>query len=139
MVIKTSDTTIQSDNTVNDDTELRFAVQAGYRYCGYAMIFVTSGTTPDFKYNFSVPVGATGYRLDAALSGAAMGTATSITTEKTGIATTGSRQCIFIPFFIKTASTAGEVIFRWAQNTSTASNTTVHEGSFIMVDNRDSF
>ena len=133
MVIKTSDTTIQSDATVNDDPHLQFMVSINERVAGYAMIFVTSGTTPDFRYNFSVPAGTTGDRFDGALSGNVLAATATLVTEEAAIATTGSKQAILIPFSLLVSSTAGTVIFRWAQNTSTASNTTVHAGSYIMV------
>src|SRR3990167_8749724 len=133
MPIKTSDVSVQSDNTVNDDSQLRFMVSANEWVFGHAVIFITSGTTPDFRYNFSVPVGATGTRFDAALSAVVMSVTATLVTEETAIATTGAKQAIFIPFSLLVGSTAGEVIFRWAQNTSTASNTTVHAGSYIKV------
>lgn len=129
-VFKSSDETISSDNTLSNDSELSFSVEANKKYIVMYGINLTSGATPDFKHAFSVPSGTVGYRFTA-FSGTPT-TSSDITTASAS-STTGTRSSFVLMATLTTSSTPGTVYFQWAQNTSDASNTTVHGGSFLVV------
>lgn len=58
--IKTSDQT-NVTTTIADDTELQITLAASTTYEGYANLIVNTSTAGDFKLQFSVPSGASGY------------------------------------------------------------------------------
>ncbi len=58
--VKTADQT-NTTTTIADDTELQIALAASTNYEGYANLIVNTSTAGDFKLQFSVPSGTTGY------------------------------------------------------------------------------
>jgi len=130
-VVKSVDQTKQSDTTLADDDELVVAVNANKAYSGLFMLFMESGATPDIKFAWSVPSSATMISQGGNFSHLSTATADMATTLTKG--TNGSQQCVCYIFRLLLAGTAGNVAFQWAQNVSTATDTTVGRGTFIVL------
>jgi hypothetical protein len=135
--VKTSDETISSDNSLNNDTELRFTTVANTNYVFRATICYTSHATPDFQWDFNHSGTTTQYltsswrQTDAGtthlniLGDAAMGSGNIQTTS------TGNMNIIHIFGILRVGASGGTMIFQWAQNNSDVNNTTVFAGSYI--------
>lgn len=137
-VLKTADETTASDTTLSDDAILKFTVAANTKYHFRLVIFYDTPTAADFKYDVNGPASPTLLQLHTrhvapgatAYAGIAIQTAfafgpTSITE------TSGTNGCILIDGILHNGANAGTVAFRWAQNTSNGSNTTVRAGSYL--------
>ena len=131
IVRKTTDETIISNSTYQNDDALVISVVANATYTGHLHIVYNSGTAPDFKVVGTVPSGTTTpfWTWHAA---PAPGQATSLTTGAFFDGTAGNA-----PFdaygLVITGGTAGNVQIQWAQTTLTASNTIVRAGSYISL------
>lgn len=134
MVIKGADETIISNATYQDDNELQYPVSAGVTYGWRLSTMYTSGATPDIKFQLTGPAGLTWYR------GTRLGYDTGGSFGY-GVFTGGVIGAQFggtdLPLdawgsFV-VGATAGTLKLQWAQNTLTASNTTVHTGSSLQV------
>lgn len=129
---KSSDLPRSSTATVADDPDLIVPVRATIAYAVRVVGSVSAGsTTPDFKYAFAGPSGATmtNWQSDSLWDSgrtyevrSAIGTTASIgcdTTQRpftaTGILVVGA--------------TAGNFSLQWAQNTSNATATTLYAGT----------
>ena len=138
IVYKTADQSKTNNTTLADDTELFFSVTANTQYQFKAEIFFDTGTTPDFKYRHAGPAamdlvrivrrdsipgsGSLSYNMDTAFS-----VSDIALTSLSG--TTGGY--ISLEGIIHTGVNAGTFSFKWAQNTSSATATTVRAGSYI--------
>jgi hypothetical protein len=93
-----------------------------------------SGITPDFKIGWTYPVGTTirwaGVDLD--LAGAVRITGNLLETTVPTLSG-GGDFTIFYTGVVVTGVNAGTLRWQWAQNTLTASNTTVYAGSYLML------
>jgi len=137
MVVKSADQGVSNDAVLdagNEDTELKFPVVANGVY-GFELAFYTGDPSADMQFDFSVPPGTTinyesrghipfgGLKSQcsngAPLSVEAFGTTGSLIK---GVRITGN---------IAGAPSAGIVEFRFCQNSSSATNTTVKQGSHI--------
>lgn len=131
-VVKTTTETVNGSDVLQNDDELFLSVAANTRYRFFGRLLFTSGTTPDFKYAFTYPSGATAtYTLLGIGAGGSALTAFH-QTESSGGALEGgtATACLMMgTWFI--GSTAGVIRLQWAQNTSNASNTQVLAGSFL--------
>lgn len=141
---KTSDETIISTGSYQDDDHLFVDVEASGVYVYYIAGAYQSGTTPDFRFRFSAPSGtfagtyfdyftSTAVKIrssysvpaDAAVTGLQGngglfgGVASDTPFEFGGIYTCGT--------------TGGVLQWQWAQDVSTASNTTVRAGTRFTV------
>lgn len=138
-VWKASDESVTSSTTMQDDNELFFAMDANSKYSFHGVISYEGGQTGDFKFQFTVPSGATGRRHSLH----AQSTATScssagqntwggpITTAVTGIGATGAQCEAIVDGFVSTAGTAGTLQLQFAQDTSDVTATTIKAGSFL--------
>lgn len=139
LIVKEADETVNNNNTAQNDNELLFAVAANEVWQFEGVLFVTSGTTPDFTMTFSGPtgaVGAWGAILNAnsggspgttgapIAGGGQLGTADSLET-------TGTIETIRFWGAIHNGANAGNLTLQWAQNTATATDTKVLAGSYI--------
>lgn len=134
---KTVDETIIASATLQNDDVLLVAVAASATYEFRLRAVINSGTTPDFKMGWTFPSGLTmTYDL---LEGETLGTAANviqgpyIQTDVPPISTTGSDQPWIAEGLVIVDSTAGNLQWQWAQNTSTASNTIVRAGSYLRL------
>jgi hypothetical protein len=139
---KTSDDSTISDTTLSADPDLTLTVESDARYEMEAVIRYTSPVAADFKFAFTVPAGATGsFVYQGIQTGSAAG---AYADDQHGVGTTitatpavgggaAINEAVSIHGQFTTAGTSGSLTFTWAQNTSTASNTTVQADSFIKL------
>ena len=131
--VKSADETRVSDTTLTADSELKFKAKANKTYFIKTSIFLTSHGTPDFKDALIIPALATADRndgdwsstLDQAIADWEVGLVNQTTTGQLAVLSTFGR--------VVMGSTAGEISYAWAQNTSSVEDTIVNAGSFIEV------
>jgi len=136
-VRKASDETVNNTATLQNDDELVAAVLANATYEVFLRLIVNSGTTPDFKYAFTVPASATG---SAQLyTGSNPDTAASSLQGPASITATGAAsgvgadQVIIVQGILIVAATPGNLQFQWAQNTATVANSSVKANSYLKL------
>ena len=133
--VKSANQIITTQTTFINDADMRFPVAANSVYEFHVFLRYASPTGGDFKSSFTVPSGAVAnfgrYGLDASgiFVGATAFTDTStVTSQGLGAAT---QQIANFFGMVDTASTAGNLIFQWAQNTSNGGNTTLFQNSYL--------
>jgi hypothetical protein len=132
-VRKTVDETVNNSITLQNDDVLALPMSANAVYRLHLRLVVNSGTTPDWRGQFSYPAGATATMHFQVLetSPAAGLQGPFAETMLFQIGTTGSDQIILIDGLWVVSTTAGTLQLRWAQNTANASDTKVKAGSFM--------
>lgn len=138
---KTSDETVSSNATVQNDDELFVTVSANKVYAVlWWTAWTCANTTSDFRQDFDGPTGATMVRTFYAQGTSASGNeGTVLTNLNTAMGTDDTRGGIsgtltgFGAGLLTMSSTAGTFRMRWAQSTSDASNTTVKAGSWMVL------
>lgn len=141
-VRKTTDETVTSSATLQDDNHLTLTVEAQHTYEFRVFLLVDGGATGDLKTAFTFPTGATchftGHGPTTALASGSGGSAEfngrqAATSGSTTIAygTSGSRLGIVLEGVLITGSTAGSFTLQWAQNTSDGTGTTLKSGSYM--------
>lgn len=138
-VLKAADETLNTNAVAQDDNELIVPVDANSTYMITVMVLYNSPTTADFRYNFSLPAGASGYKATAhapLATTACSDTSTttinnSITSADNNVGGAGAVCALRITGTVIVAGTAGNVTFQWAQATSDAGTTTVYANSWI--------
>jgi hypothetical protein len=131
IAIKTADESINTTTTFQDDNELLLTVEANSTYKCRLHLQTSSGTTPDFKYQFSKPSGATTPSWNALYFTAAAALTASISGDALTTGGFGADLPIEAYGLLITSSTAGTFGLQWAQNTSDAGSTIVRAGSFL--------
>lgn len=132
-VTKSSDETINTSTTLQDDDALTFAVVANGEYEVEAVVLYNSGATPDFKFAWTAPAGATidGHAIVPTASNTSTG---AVIVEAVAITTAvgvGAPIAVWCRFTVVVGGTAGNVTLQWAQNTSDAGNTSVLTNSWV--------
>lgn len=141
VLVKPSDESVTSSNTLQDDDDLTFAVAANEEWLFEFVVFMPGGdTAADIKVSLGVPSGADyrwgvqGYDLDAEsdlhMSAARIN---SVSFLQLGIPGASSLSIFVLRGHIVVDSTPGSVVFRWAQNASSATATTVAKGSYLVA------
>jgi hypothetical protein len=133
-ITKTADQTVTNNATFQNDSTLLLALAANSSYNIDAVInFSSTSAAADFKYTFTVPAGSTVAISTTADTSATVSTVCNITASGqtcTLASTAGYRGNIRLSGYIRTAGTAGNLQFQFAQNTSTAGQSvTVYQGS----------
>ncbi len=131
-VVKKVDEIVSNSTTMQDDDELKVTLNINKAY-GY-ILFLTYSllAASDFKYDFAVPSGAiinlpnSGYAAETAKA------STDATTDMIHVSTSAEKTCLVMGRIVM-SSTAGDVQFRWAQNTAVVENTKVLAGSMLIV------
>jgi len=132
-VIKTADEQVVSSTTLQDDDALKFTPSVSKTYHIYALLFINSGSTPDFKYDLSIPSGADSLRVNGSGTPAsAIGTIQWHANPK-NITTAGNNQYVWTQGRVVMGTTAGDIIIQWAQQTSDTGLTKVLLGSFLLA------
>lgn len=135
---KTADTARTTTTTLTDDPHLTVAVAASTTYDveGYFIWTAASGT-PDIKFAFTVPSGATfnigvmaGY---GAASSSSYYPCVTSGTSPGSVQVTTATSIALVKGFITVAGTSGSLTFQWSQNTSSADATTVLTGSWLRI------
>lgn len=129
-IYKASDETVNNDNNYQNDDDFSFSVTASSRWDFELFAHVNSGTTPDIKFQWSLPTGATivWYNMgDLAAS--------SLTLKTGEIATTtnGTDTGYFYRGVIVMGANAGTCQLQWAQNVKDPSDTKVLAGSRLLA------
>ena len=126
---KTPTETVSNSTALQNDDNFVFPIGTNQTWVVDIYLLMRSGATPDFKFDFVVPTG-----------GSYVGT----TIESAGIthfldaghAITSSAGEWIQPQLhvaVATGATAGNVQFRWAQNTAEVSNTEVGEDAVLVA------
>lgn len=129
---------IISNNTLssNPDQYIQIPVKPRSQYALILYLNYDSGATPDFKADLTVPSGASTNGVVTESSAGAYttfgtnGPIGGLIADGLGI---GVDMTILFMGRLTTGNAGGIVQLRWAQNTSNASNTTLHAGSYMMM------
>lgn len=131
MSVKTADQNVISSTTLVNDTQLFQAVEANATYTFQLMISYLS-TACQFKICMSGPSGWSG--MSCLLGGGTVaGTTRSMPPATCNYASYGWAVPLMWWGTIITSSTAGTIHFQFAQDVSTATNTTCQAGSFFSL------
>jgi hypothetical protein len=135
VMLSSDQSSITSNTTLADVTGLAVTLAANTTYRGMIEMAYDTGATPDAKFGLTVPSGATGYWYGGAVKNTA-DTATNFTYQS--IATpfsaggVASGTVLVAKFTITiVVTTAGTLQVQAAQDTSSATATTVKAGSCI--------
>ena len=141
---KPSNTSRNSTTTVSDDPDLFLPVAAGATYVVTGVIFYDgpAAGTGDIKWTFTVPSGATGQyqMIHQNISGNTAGMWQVNWTDGPNLVTTqanaqglGSPNVLAMTLngLLVTGGSAGNLQWRWAQNTSNGTNTRVYNQSYL--------
>ena len=135
-VRKSSDQTVTSSTTLVNDSQLKFAVAANETYIFQAWLYTYAADgTPDIKVTFTGPSGSTVLWSSSQVIFNAGG-ATTLTVVSAGgtaadLFVDSNFRAIQLYGTILNSSTAGDLQFQFAQNTSSANGTSVKAGSSI--------
>ena len=134
-VVKKTDETITSDTTLQDDDELKFTPEINKQYFGMIITWIDAVDNGGMKHAFSIPTGAT---IEWMASGALWRAYSQLQNEADGTIAIGTsnvpgKKNAATYFKLKMGSTAGDVIYQWAQNTSNATSTTIEAGSLLLI------
>jgi hypothetical protein len=137
-VFKPSNQAKTSDTTLANDSTLVAALDATSTYAFRFVVFLSTGATPDSKYGLAYTGSLSsafvfrGYQSPGAGIGAAdLFTATVETLPGVLNVNGGTGTTIIMIHGVLTTSTAGNLSFQWAQQTSNAAATTVRAGSYL--------
>ena len=137
--LKSGDQSVSSSTTLVDCNDLVVPVAANTVYAIDAAIFFTAGTTGDIKHAFTCPTGATlrwglihQKQADGSTTISALEVASGNPEASSGSG--ASETWARISGRLSVGATAGNLQYQFAQDTSNATNTTIHEGSWLRVD-----
>lgn len=125
-----------SDTSVAADSVLKVTLLANAKYAFRGRVFFDTVAAADFKYRLNCIDDTEFYAKHTSYpAGSSTGTTTvDTTTPGTTVAVTGAGTVGgYVEFdgIVSMGVTGGILSFQWAQNTSTASNTTVKPGSYL--------
>lgn len=132
---KTSPQTVTSSTTLVNDTQLAITVSAGAAYWFELYLFYDGGTSgsSDLKLAWTFPSGMSmGYQcISRNNSGQTAQIQTDVIVAQTNGA--GVPMALTMRGTVNVSSTTGTLQLQWAQNASSATATTVHTGSALML------
>lgn len=140
-VVKQADEAVSSNGTPQDDNELVLPVEANATYTLEMWVgYSSTSNTPDFRCDFTVPSGADLVRSVYGLVSSATATSGSVEYSLNPTAGTDDGRAaingsvtVYIVGRLTTSGTAGNIQFRWSQNTSDAAAVTVKAGSWMRL------
>jgi hypothetical protein len=140
VVRKTADEIVNNSSVLQDDNHLLLALAVNEVWEFEADLYWDSGTTPDIKFAFTIPTGAT-LRFHHSSGTDAGGSSNTEDTTFSGSDTAcgshagqgvGTVRHVRLHGFVATdGSNSGNLQLRWAQNTQNASDTTVFANSTL--------
>jgi hypothetical protein len=137
LIYKTADEVVNNSTTYQDDNHLLYALAATGEWEFELNLWFESGTTPDIKYQMIGPTGLVGYVSATGLNTAGAendavnyGFAATISHAGQGIGTIRHSR---LKGYIRTTGTSGNLQLQWAQNSLSATDTTLHRGSTLKV------
>lgn len=133
---RTTDQSVTSSTTLVNDNTLFLPLAVNAVYMVEAWLTYVSGTGADMKIDWSVPAGATFNYSMLHNEGGGTGFGNSDLLYQPGsttflIGSTGSQRCFMVRGNITTAGTAGNLQYRFAQNTSSATSATMKALSWL--------
>lgn len=134
---KAQDQTVSTGvGTLQNDDELLLDVQAGAVYLWLLLATYSGGAAgaSDLMAGWSLPSGASMVygRLGVPAAGGGLAFQKTVDTDVVNYQTAGSGNLAFLNAgTLVTGNVAGTAQFRWAQNSGTATATTVHAGSVL--------
>jgi hypothetical protein len=139
IIRKASAETVNNSTTLINDADLKVRLDANETVSALASIRYSSGATPDIKFTFTVPAGASimwsgtnGGRWNTSGTWVAMD---HIISSGTTLALFGSGGQRWVHFWVDVinGATPGNLQLQWAQQTADASDTKVYDRSTLMV------
>lgn len=137
-ITKVSDEQVDNSNTLQDDDDLQFEMEANTTYSIRLVAFISAGATPDFKYQINGPAAPTLVLRDirnkfinsATIASVALVSAFDVIDRV--IPGASGHGCIQEDITVKNGPTPGTFKLMWSQNVATTSDpATVHAGSYI--------
>lgn len=128
---KTSDETINNDNTLTDDVDIQFEAEANGVYAIKVYLFLKSGANADFAYTFAAPSGASAEWINSGSWHPTNARGTDNLLDKTTLQTNNNIQTTPVYVMLKMGPTPGTFAFQWAQNSNSGNNTTLLKGTWM--------
>jgi hypothetical protein len=135
--IKTSDESVTSSTTIQNDDELVLTPEVSSSYYFQCYIYFQGGTAGDIKWQWGVPTGAF-IRYQAVFTGTGGGFGANNTYSASDVV---AAQCdgagvdngMNMMGTLVMGSTSGNLTFKWAQNSSSGTATIVKAQSAVML------
>lgn len=139
---KTSDETVTSNTTVQNDDQLLLPLSTNARYLFDSIIFYSGAATPagDLKIKWTGPAGAVMQWANFGVNTSAL-TTYNVVVEALAAASpravgtngAGAWMSCRPGGILTTGSTSGNLQLQWAQNASSATGTIIYAGSYIRL------
>lgn len=135
LIVKSADETLNNDDTLQDDDELKFAVAANEVWAFIMLPIVNTSTSADFKFTFTIPAGGSIYGLTAWMDSSNTTRVLPFTVAIPFDVGGGGANYIsmMLSGVVVNGATAGNVQLQWAQNTAEESDTKVLKNSCILA------
>lgn len=130
-LVKQTDETLNSDNTLQDDDELSFEMGANESWTFRFTVQASSPGAADLQFAVTAPSGATCDISVLDVEGAVAVSDLGCGVTSGLIAATATASTYEIVGSIRNGATAGDVKLQWAQFVSDSGSTTVLEGSYL--------
>lgn len=129
-VRKTVTETITESTVLQNDDELLYALAANEIVRFSALLRINSSSTPDIKFGFTVPTGATlSWMMTTPEATDEVATSGGSATMQTS----GNDQIVVLEGTVVNGGTSGNLQLQWAQNTSSVGSTSVLINSILTV------
>jgi hypothetical protein len=135
-VRKAAITTINNDDSLNDDPDFAFSIGANEVWIVEIHAIVAIAIASDFKFTFTLPASATMmalanmWGLTNDVGGAGKGTTPGTAIPLTSTTNIGQ---LHVWALLANAGTAGTATFQWAQNTAVAEDTSIDADSVMVA------
>lgn len=130
LVRKATTETVNNSTTLQNDDELLASLAANEIVFFEVRLRINSSPTPDIKFAFTVPTGAT-------LGWGEYSTGTSPEESTSGdpqvFTTSGSDEMLQLSGYVANGANTGNLQLQWAQQTANASDTNVYANSIMLV------
>lgn len=136
---RTSTQSVTSSTTLVNDNALSVSVAANAVYLVELGLYYDGDTAGDLKTGWTTPAGATiSDALALGLSTTAAASTDDFTSGSSSVPSFGAlgagvRCAALFKYLLTTAGTSGTLQFQWAQNTSSATATIMHAGSYLIA------
>lgn len=133
-IYKTSDETVNNSSTLQNDNHLFVALAANERVFFNARLRLATGSTPDSKFAFTVPAGATlSWNMVASQAVTQPSLEVTVSGESQIMSGPSNNDIVHIEGYVDNGGTPGNLQLQWAQDTATESDTKVLENSILTV------